>query len=101
MIEMALRTFPPGISRETLTQLMEDTQNREVLLQGIIKRFEQHYTCTLKALEARLAHGEGSEHPDWEDSIEWRNAVETLQRTQLMKSLLEWILNLNVPSSIS
>ena len=48
--------------------------------------------CRSEALEARLARGEGVEHPDWEDSIEWRNAAQTLQRTEKMWSLLEWLL---------
>jgi len=82
---------PPGISQEMLTQLLKDERNREVLLQGIIRRFEQRYGGSLEALEARLARGEGPEHPDWEDSIEWRNAVEALQRTQILRSLLEWL----------
>jgi hypothetical protein len=101
MSEMILETFPPGISHLTLNQLQVEMQNRETLLQGIIQRFTRHYTCDLASLEARLARGEGAEHPDWEDSIEWRNAVETLQQTRFMRSLLEWLLRLNVPSRIS
>ncbi len=100
-MEVALRAFPPGITQETLTQLLEDTRNREELLQNTIRRFEQRYGISLKALEARLDHGEGSEHPDWEDSIEWRNAVETLQRTRVMRSLFEWLLRSIVPSLTS
>jgi hypothetical protein len=97
MSDLALETFPPGITSFTLHQLQEEMQNREVLLQGIIQRFTRQYAGGLAALEARLARGEGSEHPDWEDSIEWRNAVEALQQTRFMRSLLEWLLRLNVP----
>ncbi|HOU13058.1 MAG TPA: hypothetical protein PKZ84_08060 [Anaerolineae bacterium] len=101
MSELALETFPPGITSFTLHQLQEEMQNRESLLQGIIQRFTQHYACDLATFEARLARGEGAEHPDWEDSIEWRNAVETLQQTRFMRSLLEWLLRLSVPLRIS
>jgi len=94
-------TFPPGISRLALTQLQEEMQSRATLLQGIIQRFAQHYACDLTTLEARLTCGEGPEHPDWEDSIEWRNAVEALQQTHFIQSLLEWLLHLNVPSHVS
>ena len=100
-MEVVLRAFPPGITQETLTQLLEDTRNREELLQNIIRRFEQRYNTSLKSLETRLDHGEGSEHPDWEDSIEWRNAVETLQRTRVMRNLLEWLLRSIAPSLAS
>ena len=65
MTEIALRAFPAGISADTLTQLLDDTRNRETLLQSIIHRFEQRYGVSLETLEARLARGEGSEHPDW------------------------------------
>jgi hypothetical protein len=101
MSELLLETFPPGISNIALKQLQENMQNREVLLQGIIQRFTRYYACDLATLEARLARGEGLEHPDWEDSIEWRNAVEMLQQTRFMRSLLEWLLRLNVPLRIS
>jgi len=78
MSEVALRTFPSDISNETLSRLLDDIHNREALLQAMIRRFEQHYRDSLEALEARLARGEGPEHPDWEDPIEWRNALEAL-----------------------
>ena len=80
MTEIAIRALPPGISRETLVQLTDEQHNRETHLQAVIERFEARYDETLAALEARLARGEGREHPDWEDSIEWRNAVESLRR---------------------
>jgi len=64
-----------------MNRLLEEMRNREALLQAIIKRYEQRYGLSLEELEARLDRGEGSEHPDWEDSIEWRNALEALERT--------------------
>ena len=97
MSEVALRALPSSIAREPLTPLLDDVRNREVILQAMIRRFEQHYGDSLEALEARLARGEGREHPDWEDSIEWRNAVETLQRTRIMRRLLEWLLSSTTP----
>lgn len=42
----------------------------------MIARFEERYQVSLDALAARLSRSEGSEHPDWEDSIEWRTAIE-------------------------
>ncbi len=101
MSQVISHALPSGISRETLTRLLEDTRNREALLQATIQRFAGRYGGSLEMLEARLARGEGPEHPDWEDSIEWRNAVDALQRTQLMRSLLEWLLRSIVPSPAS
>jgi hypothetical protein len=67
----------------------------------VTNRFEEQYGQPLAELEARLARGEGSEHPDWEDSIEWRNAEEALQRARVMRRLLEWLLPSIAPSPAS
>ena len=75
------QNWPLHVDPTTLRKLAEETQGREILLRQVIRQMEQQYDCSLEELEARLARGEGQEHPDWEDSIEWRNAVEALQRT--------------------
>ena len=97
----ALHTFPVHVEKKVLLGLLEETQARETLLGQTIRHLEQKYRCSLEELEARLARGEGGEHPDWEDSIEWRNGVEVLQRTQLLRSLLEWLANSLEPSPAS
>jgi len=97
--EVVLRALPSGVSREGLTQLLEQQRGQEELLWTVIRRFERRYDESLAALEARLARGEGREHPDWEDSIEWRNAVESLHRAQMMRTVLEWLLGSIVPST--
>jgi len=84
--------LPQNISRSVLTRLRADLSRREAVLDAMIERFQKKYAMSLEALESRLAQGQGQEHPDWEDSIEWRNAVEELQRASLMKSVLEWLL---------
>jgi len=101
MTQLALNLLPGGISTEVLGTLLTDADGRTLLLQATIRRFEERYKLPLEALEARLARGEGAEHPDWEDSIEWRNAAETLQRTETMRSLLEWLLRSTKPLPIS
>ena len=97
----ALQSFPANVERNTLIRLLEETRTREVLLRQTARRLRQQYQCSLEELEARLAQGKGGEHPDWEDSIEWRNSVEMLQRTQLLRSLLEWLVNSIEPSPAS
>lgn len=99
--EAAFQALPPEVSRETLAQLLDDQHGQEELLQTMIRRFERRYGVSLVALETRLARGEGREHPDWEDSIEWRNAIESLRRVQMMRKVLEWLLGSIVPSTVS
>lgn len=99
MTDIAIQTLPPGISRATLVQLVNDQRNQEAHLQTVIRGFRARYGESLSALEARLARGEGQEHPDWEDSIEWRNAVESLRRARLMGRVLEWLLGSIEPST--
>jgi hypothetical protein len=73
--------------------LTDDQQDQEANLQTVIQRFESRYDESLPALEARLARGEGQEHPDWEDSTEWRNAAKLLRRARMMRRALEWLLD--------
>ena len=88
----AFAPFPKNISRNALTRLHDDLARRESVLQAMIRRFETQYNTSLETLEGRLAHGKGREHPDWEDSIEWRNALDELKQADLMKRVLEWLL---------
>ena len=62
--------------------MLEDVRGRENLLRTQIEQYERRYAETLEELEARLDRGEGSEHPDWEDSIAWRTSVEILTRNR-------------------
>ncbi|MBK9007909.1 MAG: hypothetical protein IPM31_13055 [Anaerolineae bacterium] len=88
----AFAPFPKNISRNALTRLRDDLSRRESVLQAMIQRFETQYNVSLESLETRLAEGKGREHPDWEDSIEWRNALDALKQADLMKRVLEWLL---------
>lgn len=95
------RSWPFQVEPTTLRRLLEETKGREVLLRQVIRQMEQRYQCSLEELEARLARGEGQEHPDWEDSIEWRNAVEALHRTHTLQNILEWLVSSLARSPIS
>ena len=88
----AFAPLPKNISRNALTHLRDDLARRESVLQTMIHRFETQYKISLETFEARLAQGQGQEHPDWEDSIEWRNALDELKQADLMKMVLEWLL---------
>lgn len=95
------QNLPLQVEPVTLHQLLEETRGREALLRQVIRQMEQKYDCSLEELEARLARGEGREHPGWEDSIEWRNAVEALQRTRALQNILKWLVNSLAPSPVS
>ena len=91
-MQASLDTFPKNISRHALASLRDGLARREAILQSSIHRFETQYNVPLEAFEARLAQRKGQEHPDWENSIEWRNALDELKQTDLMKRVLEWLL---------
>lgn len=101
MADILMNPPPSGISAEMLAELLNEARERETVIQAMILRFENRYGSSLENLEARLNRGDGQEHPDWEDSIEWHNAVESLERTHVMRRLLEWLLPSIKPSPAS
>jgi hypothetical protein len=98
---MATLSLPTGISTTNLQWWIQDNRARIAFLESLMERFEDIYGCTLAELEARLARGEGQEHPDWEDSIEWRNAVEQHRQLQLQEELFVWLSRLDEQSVAS
>jgi len=97
-LEKIDQNWPSQVNVVTLRKILEETQGRKALLEELIRQMERRYDCSLEELEARVARGEGREHPDWEDSIEWRNAIEALQRTRTLQDILEWLVNSLTPS---
>jgi hypothetical protein len=93
MSELSSFAKPPHIRPENLSRLLKEAQSRELLLRKMIERFQKQYGVPLEMLEARLNRGEGNEHPDWEDSIAWRNSAEMLQNSELTQKLVEWLLH--------
>jgi hypothetical protein len=74
-------------------RLQVEVETRKQWLQQLTITYESRYHCSLTELEKRLSHSESDEHPAWEDSIEWRNAVEQLERIQLSEGVLTWLQN--------
>ena len=96
-----LPALPGGVTPDSLQVLQEDSAAHEALLRQIIRGFERKYGCALEVFEQRLASGQSPEHPGWEESIEWRNAVEELERTRVSRSIFAWLNNLLVRSAAS
>jgi hypothetical protein len=84
-----------------LESLRREVHARKNLLLQIIQTFESRYECSLEELERKLENREIDEHPAWEDSIEWRNAVEQFDRIQLSESIFTWLQTLLTQSAAS
>jgi hypothetical protein len=65
---------------------------RAELLRQVISHFEGKYQCSLETFERKLENLEVPEHPGWEESIEWRNAVEQLERIEMSRSIFTWLI---------
>jgi hypothetical protein len=98
MGEASVSTLSSQVTPAALRRLMDETAGRQTLLERSVAQFERRYGCSLELLEARLERREIEEHPAWEDSIEWRNAVEQVQTIKLNRSILAWLNNLLVQS---
>ena len=76
-------TIKPEVRREIVRRLSSELEYYE----AIVNKFRKKYKCTLEELENRIEK-EGvpvDDHEVWEDSIEWRNAIEEVEK---LKNLL-------------
>ncbi len=90
-------TFPPlplNIGVDKIKNLLDNLKSRELLLKQVSGQFEQKYQCSLEQFETKIDNLELPEHPCWEESIEWRNAIEQTQQIQLIWSILKWLTDL-------
>jgi len=77
-----------SIRKEVYEEIVKKLREEVEYYEAIAKKFEKKYNCSLEELERRIEE-EGvpiDNHEIWEDSIEWRNAVEELEK---LKKLLE------------
>ncbi len=88
---LTLSSPPANLTLEQVRVLEADTAARADLLCQIIHGFERKYRCSLETLERKLENREVAEHPSWEDSIEWRNAVEQLERIETSRNIFAWL----------
>ena len=93
-VSLNLPALPRNVTPRSVQILKETSTAREALLQQVIQGFERKYGVSLEAFEGQLALGHALEHPGWEDSIEWRNAVEELEQTRVSRSIFTWLDNL-------
>jgi translation initiation factor 2 alpha subunit (eIF-2alpha) len=77
-----------SIRKEIYEEIVKKLREEVEYYEAIVKKFEKKYGCSLEELEKRIEK-EGvpiDNHEIWEDSIEWRNAVEELEK---LNKLLE------------
>jgi len=77
-----------SIRREVQEEIVKRLLSELEYYKAIITKFEKKYKCSLEELEKRIEK-EGvplANHEIWEDSIEWRNAVEEVEK---LKKLVE------------
>ena len=84
--------LPASLTTDMLRTLEADAAARAELLRQVIGHFEGEYQCSLETFERKLENLEVPEHPGWEESIEWRNAVEQLERIEMSRSIFAWLI---------
>lgn len=100
-LSIRLPALPRNVTPRNVRILKENSTAREALLQQMVQGFERKYGTSLETFEGWLACGQAPEHPGWEDSIEWRNAVEELEQTHVSGSIFAWLDNLLAQSAAS
>ena len=93
--------LPSSVTPDRVQRLSADLRVREQFLRQLIAGFERQYACSLDELNRRLQARQMAEHPTWEDSIEWGNAIDQLAQVQLTQSIVSWLINLLTPSKSS
>ena len=78
-----------SIRKEIYEEIVKKLREEVEYYEAIVKKFEKKYGCSLEELEKRIEK-EGvptDNHEIWEDSIEWRNAVEELEKLKKILGL--------------
>ncbi len=88
-----LQRYPLPVSRDRLQESITEIDQQLAIYQNIVHRFEKRHDCILPIYERRIAQNEVSEHPAWEESLEWGVALDELERLHTIRRALRWILN--------
>ncbi|MHA1583203.1 MAG: hypothetical protein ACTSYM_12010 [Candidatus Baldrarchaeia archaeon] len=71
-----------AVRREVVEEIIRRLNDEFEFYKMIIEKFRKRYGCDLEELEKKIKR-EGvpvDKHEIWEDSIEWRNAVEEIEK---------------------
>ena len=81
-----------SIRKEIYEEIVKKLREEVEYYEAIVKKFEKEYGCPLEELEKKIER-EGvsiDNHEIWDDSIEWRNAVEELEKLKKILGDLRW-----------
>jgi len=81
------------IEKDVILNMGETVAVEMEFYEQILKKFRSKYG-DLVEFESKIANAELPEHPNWERSIEYRNAYEELESLKRIKGVFDWILNL-------
>jgi len=71
-----------AVRREVVEEIIRRLNDETEFYKMIIENFRKRYGCGLEELEKKIKR-EGvpvDKHEIWEDSIEWRNAAEEIEK---------------------
>ncbi len=80
----------PAIRHDVREELVKRLSNELDYYKAIVDKFTRKYGCSLEELENKIEEEKVplDDHSMWEDSIEWRNAVEEVEKLEsLLKEL--------------
>lgn len=83
------RTIDKGINLGVLSTVASSLDSEIKLYEEIVRGFERKHG-KLEEFEKKLNVAEIEEHPNWEESIEWRNAIEEMEKFKMVKGVLNW-----------
>ena len=81
------------IEKDVILNMDETIAAEMEFYEQVLKKFKSKYGDLIE-FESKMANAELPEHPNWEKSIEYRNAYEELESLKRMKGVFDWILNL-------
>lgn len=58
--------------------------------ESITETFRKKYRMDMRTFEKKLAEAKIREHPTWEESIEWRNALEDIEVLKRTLEVIKW-----------
>ncbi len=79
-----------AVNVEVIKDIKERLLTELEFYKAVEKKFRRKYGCSLEELEKRIEKESvpTENHEVWEDSIEWRNAVEEIKRIEkLLKDI--------------
>ena len=89
-----LQRYPLPVSISRLQDSVSGIEQQIETYQNIVRQFEMQHRCALEDFEHEIKQGRVTEHPSWEEALEWGVAIDEIERLHTIQKALQWILNL-------